>query len=51
MLKSSVALSFGGSSAVGNDPLPVVDRPGSKTTSGTAAVVEAKLPATVASIR
>ena len=36
---------------VGTDPLPVVDAAGSKTTNGTDAVVELKLPATLDSIR
>ena len=46
-----MALSLGGGSVVGIDPLPVVDAAGSKTTNGTDASVELKLPVTLDSIR
>ena len=46
-----MAVSLGGGSVVGTDPLPVVDAAGSKTTNGTDATPELKLPLTLDSIR
>src|SRR6266550_2542289 len=48
---AGVSVVPGVSVVVGADPLPVVDAAGSKTTNGTDAVVELKLPPTLDSIR